>query len=208
MARLNEADCWLGQEVLSYSLPRLRSYEWLWRSPAQTIPFGQRVRRSLDPLLGRPFSKSDLAKGMSVSFGIGSEDIRFAFECSAIEVNSHYAEAYVRRAIDGDTIFRTRGLVRRLEGWKRDGRSCTYNTENAILDTLIAQALGPPLAWTLRATGMLLLRKAQDISSVQWLKISSECLQSAANLARKEGNREVLSHCEDLLKEVNFTRMR
>lgn len=99
-------------------------------------------------------------------------------------------------------IFRNRGQTQRLQGWNRTGSACSYDTDLAIVDTLIALAIENQWAWAMRANGMLLLWKARALNSDKWAQQSAKRLRTAANLAERSNNKEVLNQCRELLSLI------
>ena len=194
---------WLTPDLLDKSLTELRSYEWQWLDPNEPLPSRVIIGRFLDRITFGAYSRSQLKKASVPGLSENTWH-SFAWECATIALNSTFAEAYARRALDGNLIFCTQGTMERLQGWDIHGNNLLYDTDCAVVDTAIALQLLPDWDGSLSAQGMLLWTKARPKRSMKpdlvWVNLAKTKLEKCLRLSR---NSEVIQNCKEWLAEIH-----
>jgi hypothetical protein len=120
-----QEEAWLAPQLLTASLTELRNHEWCWLDPCKPLPAVLVLYRLLDRTSLGFFSRSRLRKPAKLFRAPPASNdpmYRFPWECEAIAINPDFAEAYVRRAIDGNYIFQVQGQVAPPQGWNLRGK--------------------------------------------------------------------------------------
>lgn len=198
---------WLTPEWLNKPLETLREHEWQWLDPRKPRPTALIFHKLLDHLSLGAFSRSQLKNAFK--FGLSdSPSHRFVWECAAIAIRPNFAEAYVRRAIDGHFIFKTMGGsmggIERLQGWDLQGNELIYDTDCAINDATIALRLQPDWDWALYVQGWLLWNKARPRAprgDVDWTwgKLAEDRIERSLTLSQSVQNSQ---NCKERLEEI------